>query len=1555
MKRSLALLMVLAMVLSIAPMSVWAADGTENTLEISGVTISAKKGSKGSIQSFGSDGDTVTVVVKSHNYGGGDFNFSVENTSGSIAIVSFHYSGTNYGSWTLPQSGSGDLEMTMQPGEGYSFTVTMADDQKRVEATIVLSNITVNKPSSNSTVTVLYDNTLGTVTAAGMTDTDEDGTIVAENVGSDGVALTASPAEGVTFLGWMDTDTNMMKSTKAEDSVLVTGDTTLRAVFAHPDQAAWFKVGNYYTNDLSKAVTVGSPVILAASGTLPAGDYEIPQGVTLLLPYSEEDLGTDPETVEKDDYRPKGNVYRKLTVAEGAKVAVNGTLLVNAKLGASDYEHQGSIGSDYGLLELNGTMAVNEGGALKVRGMLTGSGSITAHSGGEIWQAYEMGDWPGGSAAVAMNNKGEFPITQYYFQRIQVNTTYEYGSSMSIFAYVYVPSEGNALQANVKNLVGPTEDSFFKMGEGSTVVMTYQKDLYKTEVAVEGSVEIRSLKLNVGTYSLGTEDTVFPIPASFMITVKKDATAVITEDLKLMTGTILTIETGATVTVQEGTALYLYGVNNYDQPRRIPSSSDVTELDIPTVDSFILNNGTLNILGEVHTSTPDTKQITGEGEVTNPDNIILGTVGQTLISYDANGGTGSMESHFVEPGQTVTLPANGFTREGYNFQGWTSDPSGQMDPFQNTERLIEDQESITLPKDFGYAKQTLYAVWEAEKVYDESEYAAWRIGGTTYTGADSFKNALAAATSGTTIVLAKSGVLAKGDYTIPSGVKVLLPHDGNAAYNENPVSTRSYTTPSDPYSKLTLARGTTIKVYGQLNVSSLMFSGGGGSTTVGSPSGRSAQIVMAQDTSINVMSGGKLFAYGFITGQGEVVASSGSTIHELFQLCEHRGGSAMMNMTTDVFPLTQYYVQNIEAKLTYMAGCTEILHTDMYLMDQTNPCHTIPFIGSGSGLFQMGSGAKIVRQYHPDTERVTMDVDGNITLGSTTITVYGTTIDSSKYILPLTSVYTINIHSGTTTIQYRAEFLPGVQMTIDQGATLKLNNKFWVYDVEDWVGKSLTYGGADLIPVAYSPTRTKTRTSADLTDASINVNGKIYVGAQMYTTAGGAKIYSSAGTGEVYFAQSPNNYGSEALRYNSSNVRIGLPATSARLLNSTDGETITSEDGQAYTETDDDSGDNIASTYYPAGTTFSWCSEHDRWETGAVTVTFKANGGNGTDQTVQNLHTPGKLPSQTGNFSRANLHLKGWNTAANGSGEFVEDGGLMKFYQNTVLYAQWQGNVTWADSDGNTLSTDAVDLNAVPAYGGETPTKAADAQYVYTFAGWSTTKGGAVLSSIPAMTGDVTYYAVFTGETLSYTVTWKDWDGTVLETDKNVPYGATPEYNGVEPSKRGDSGSDYSRGWVFTGWSPAVAPVTGDVTYTAQFEEVLNYVVYFYSADGSTQLNKIGVRKGTVPTEAQGYTEPTAPSGQTFLGWTTTIGGEPLETLPECTGSVIYYAVFGKGGSGLEGDINGDNVVDIIDLNRLLANYNKSGENLEGDINSDKVVDIIDLNKLLANYNKSAS
>ena len=140
--------------------------------------------------------------------------------------------------------------------------------------------------------------------------------------------------------------------------------------------------------------------------------------------------------------------------------------------------------------------------------------------------------------------------------------------------------------------------------------------------------------------------------------------------------------------------------------------------------------------------------------------------------------------------------------------------------------------------------------------------------------------------------------------------------------------------------------------------------------------------------------------------------------------------------------------------------------------------------------------------------------------------------------------------------------------------------------------------------------------------------------------------------------------------------------------------------------------------------------------------------------------------------------------------------------------------VTWKNYDGTILKTDTYNYGEMPTYSGNEPVKDANAQYVYTFSNWE--------PAIKSVTGDITYTAKFKQEIRNYTVTWKNYDGTVLEVDKDVPYGTFPEYNGFDPHRENTERATYT----FRGWSPELAVVNSDQTYTATYSVVGNGFVF---------------------------------------------------------------------------------------------------------------------------------
>ena len=228
------------------------------------------------------------------------------------------------------------------------------------------------------------------------------------------------------------------------------------------------------------------------------------------------------------------------------------------------------------------------------------------------------------------------------------------------------------------------------------------------------------------------------------------------------------------------------------------------------------------------------------------------------------------------------------------------------------------------------------------------------------------------------------------------------------------------------------------------------------------------------------------------------------------------------------------------------------------------------------------------------------------------------------------------------------------------------------------------------------------------------------------------------------------------------------------------------------------------------------------------------------------------VPKKTGHT------FGGYYTGTNGSGTqyYTASGTSARNWDktaNTTLYAKWTPltyTVTFKNHDGTTLQTKTVNYGGTVSYTGSTPTKPGNAQYTYTFAGWD--------KSLSNITGNTTITAKFNTSVNKYTITFKNYDGSVLET-KTLEYGATITYTGATPTRPADSQYLYT----FAGWDKSFGTVTGNTVFTATYTSTLQYYNVKYS-------------EGNIPEQTKKYGETLTLStvipqktGHTFAGWNT--------------------------------------------------------------------------------------
>lgn len=307
-----------------------------------------------------------------------------------------------------------------------------------------------------------------------------------------------------------------------------------------------------------------------------------------------------------------------------------------------------------------------------------------------------------------------------------------------------------------------------------------------------------------------------------------------------------------------------------------------------------------------------------------------------------------------------------------------------------------------------------------------------------------------------------------------------------------------------------------------------------------------------------------------------------------------------------------------------------------------------------------------------------------------------------------------------------------------------------------------------------------------------------------------------------------------------------------------------------------------------------------KWKANSYTIKFNANGGSGSMSDLAMTYDTAK--NLTANsFTRTGYDFLGWSKSSTATTATYADKASVNNLATSgtvTLYAVWKiktFTVTWKNYDGTTLETDTnVAYGTTPAYNGATPTQASTAQHSYTFSGWS--------PAISAVTGNVTYTAQFTATVRKYTVKWYNYDGTLLETDTDVPYGTKPTYNGATPTKPSDDYYNYG----FAGWSPSISEgIQGDKNFTAQFAQTDRYYTVRWVNASAVQgvegalLETDEVKFNTQP-DYNGAT-PKHPKQDTdpafnydFIGWSAKVTdpAKPDTELEKVKGDITYTAIY---------------------------------------------------------------
>lgn len=825
------------------------------------------------------------------------------------------------------------------------------------------------------------------------------------------------------------------------------------------------------------------------------------------------------------------------------------------------------------------------------------------------------------------------------------------------------------------------------------------------------------------------------------------------------------------------------------------------------------------------------------------------------------------------------------------------------------------------------------------------------------------------------IFMTNDYVLPAGYYTLPANATIVVPMSDTqekevnkttpcVIFNDQRTETPYTSMLPTEFRRLTFASGVNMEVFGQIELTCSQYASNEAYTS--QPVGAYGRLQMEEGSHMTLQDGSELRAWGFLTGKGETDARRGATVREMFQLGDWKGAMTSVAITglvkgsenpllcnivkgqagvedcdysdKKIFPVTQYFIQNIESPVKYHPGAllltSAVVSEGLLGMSVHMAATDIKVIGTQKdAIFFMDNEADAentwVRKWYDAVNDVQVyDVNSGAHIGSMILDMgdinlltYGTVpirLNSAKFDLPLTSNFKIHLLSGSMDFKQNTCLLPGAEVEVNKESVVSVaqdpldvehTGALYVYDAADW-GKYAycnEYNGTKLVKdkaytkvVRYAPSwngrPTVRNEQVCPLSAAINVHGRFETASGfVYTSNGGANIFSSnEDAGTFVFNESAASAGTRTV-YQVEGVKtyIDITFVPAKLKNGVldpaFANTADADEGDAYCYTDNKwnimrvDEDNSCFMIDDYGVSYAKPAEYVALANGKTC---------NEDHTYSDADGAGRLFILTSGCQwwevekKDNLYhcIHPNNDTYYYWDDVEEDWKEQRFI---ITWKNWDGTIIeTTDMDGNPTTKYSVTYGTMAEFLGTNPTREQDIDYTYDFTGWSPELG--------PVTSNVTYTATYEKKERKYTITFLQEGGVEIER-QFLPHNAVPVCENT-PTKIGH----------ILQWDPAISPVIKDQTYTATWLEELpdRWWVTFVNNNGE-ELQKTEVLITENPSYAGIPTKKNADGSDyssyeytcNFNGWDAVIDGvkqhfAPGATLPCPTAPTTYTATY---------------------------------------------------------------
>ena len=251
----------------------------------------------------------------------------------------------------------------------------------------------------------------------------------------------------------------------------------------------------------------------------------------------------------------------KLILNESTVLEVYGNILIQGLLGVNGPGLSGHTSGNHSQIINNGTINLNSGANLDLRGYIKGAGTIEARSGAIVYSPFVVYDYRGGTNTKTVYEKAKIaPFRIYEMPNIQCNYSILYGAEHKGYLDLYASDQHRSAVATIFG-----NGSAMMIMEDSTahITTTYERTgnlIGETTLTMTGKVKMGVLKIKVTTtVTVAMNEVRFPMPWNFTFNVGdglNPTTFTLPDDYKMMTGATVNVKKSATVNLTGTLLIY---------------------------------------------------------------------------------------------------------------------------------------------------------------------------------------------------------------------------------------------------------------------------------------------------------------------------------------------------------------------------------------------------------------------------------------------------------------------------------------------------------------------------------------------------------------------------------------------------------------------------------------------------------------------------------------------------------------------------------------------------------------------------------------------------------------------------------------------------------------------------------------------------------------------------------------------------------------------------------------------------------------------------------------